>query len=436
MQTLTWNSYLIAILVFVGVSTVFACVRLHLAIRQMQMRPHKDTPWKLDEQRYMKAQRKKRRERSRKLWSTGVSGVSTIVFILAGGFSWLDGFVTSLPLGRIVEGALFFMGAVFIPRLGAFPFFIAEHIAKQNNRSEKEKKKDAERGLLATLLINAIVLAAVVGGLSLFVLGWEKVGPGIWVLWWALGSGILFLVQGGAGPLLASIAKPERITEGPLFDAIQVYAQSQDIDMERVFVAESLGKKEEGKANPTIAAFAGIGDFRRIVLLQSAIQTYTVPELVSIVAHETGHYMNRHMLRSWAVTSTILGLNMFVLSHFMHNPSLHAAVGIEHLGAGVSIALFSYLYAPVKLFLGLVRTALSRQHEKQADTFAVETYGHPADFASALQKIGEEYLVDPRPHWLHVLVMDEHPPLAKRIERVLTVGYGEGESVGAAQEAG
>ena len=82
------------------------------------------------------------------------------------------------------------------------------------------------------------------------------------------------------------------LEDGPLKEAILNYAKSIDFSLSNIFVMD--GSKRSSKSN---AFFAGFGKNKRIVLFDTLIKEQSIEELVSVLAHEMGHFKKRHILK-------------------------------------------------------------------------------------------------------------------------------------------
>jgi STE24 endopeptidase len=70
----------------------------------------------------------------------------------------------------------------------------------------------------------------------------------------------------------------------------------------------------------------------------------------------------------------------------------------------------------VSLLLMPLALAVSRQHERRADRFALDLTGKPAAFASAMKRLGTQNLAEERPSRLVQWLFHSHPPLSERID--------------------
>ncbi|TFG35546.1 MAG: M48 family peptidase, partial [Desulfobacterales bacterium] len=61
----------------------------------------------------------------------------------------------------------------------------------------------------------------------------------------------------------------------------------------------------------------------------------------------------------------------------------------------------------------------SRQHEWEADRFAVELAENPRALARALAKLGRDNLANLHPHPWYIALHYSHPPLPQRVRKLL-----------------
>ena len=77
--------------------------------------------------------------------------------------------------------------------------------------------------------------------------------------------------------------------------------------------------------------------------------------------------------------------------------------------------LASILFFP----LSPLSSWFSRRDEWQADAFAGDLHGEPADLATALVNMSRDNLTNLHPHPLYAWFYYSHPPLAERVRRLL-----------------
>ncbi len=376
-----------------------------------------------DPQHYARAQ-DYLRVRTRFVWiSSGVFLAATLAFWLSGGFGFLDDGVRSLDRGPILSG-LIYVGALWIGRsILAVPFqaytvFVIEERFGFNRTNLKTFLTDGVKALFVSVLLGAPLLAGV---LALF----EHAGPRAWLYGWALAvffmAGIQFVTPRFILPLFNKFTSLE---EGELRAAIFHYARSIRFPLENVFVMD--GFRRSTKSN---AFFTGFGKHRRIVLFDTLIRAHTIPELVAILAHETGHYRKNHVLKNLAFGAVHSGALLFVFSYALRSPVLFEAFFVQQPSVYAGLALFFLLLRPVELLLGLLLNIVSRSHEREADRFAVETTNDRNALVSALKKLSADNLSNLSPHPLYVALSYSHPPIQQRIRAIEDIPAAAGVSM-------
>ena len=172
------------------------------------------------------------------------------------------------------------------------------------------------------------------------------------------------------------------------------------------------------RSSKTNAFFTGFGRFRRIVLCDTLIEKHTTDEIVSVLAHEMGHYKKRHVLKHMGISFASAGLMFFILSFFINNSGLLSAFGIENVSVYASLVLFAFIYSPVSILISIAGNIISRRHEYAADEYAAATYGKPQAMVTALKKLSVDNLSNLTPHPLKIFLEYSHPPVLARIKHI------------------
>jgi STE24 endopeptidase len=201
------------------------------------------------------------------------------------------------------------------------------------------------------------------------------------------------------------------LEESELKSTLEEYARAQRFKIKGVFKMDA--SKRSSKSN---AFFTGFGKFRRIVLFDTLIAKHTVDELVSVLAHEMGHYKKKHIITSMIISILTTGLMFFILSLFLNNTGLFAAFKMENTSLYASLLFFGFLYAPIEMVLAIFGNMLSRRHEYAADAYAATTYRKPEAMIAALKKLSVDNLSNLTPHSLKVFLSYSHPPVLERIK--------------------
>ncbi len=335
--------------------------------------------------------------------------VVTLVFWFAGGFPAWDRLTRSFGRGEIATGLIYIGGLFYAQDLISLPFdlystFVLEQRFGFNRTSPSTFVLDKMKGWALTAVLGGALLAAV---LAFF--GWA--GGTAWL--WAWGATAFFglLLQFIAPTwILPLFNKFTPLPDGELRTAIFDLARRVEYPLTNIFVMD--GSKRSSKTN---AFFTGFGKNKRIALFDTLVQQHTVPELTGVMAHEIGHYKEKHVLLGACLSILQQGLMFFLLSLFVREPGLFQAFGLSVPSVPAGLVLFGMLYAPLSFFLGIGLHALSRRHEFQADRYALRVMKDPGPMVAALKKLSAANLSQLTPHPFYVALHYTHPPLPARI---------------------
>lgn len=171
--------------------------------------------------------------------------------------------------------------------------------------------------------------------------------------------------------------------------------------------------KTTKKAN---AGFTGIFKSKRIILSDTLIENFTDDEILTVFAHELGHYQKKHIIKNILIGLLTTLITFYFVSHFYNfflvkmnfqSPYQISALPLLFL----ILSLFSLLLMPINNFI-------SRKFEYEADEFAVRSTVDKLSFISSLEKLGKINLADKNPHPIIEFLFYSHPSIKKRIERI------------------
>jgi len=346
------------------------------------------------------------------IFSESVMLAATLVFWFSGGFNILDQLVRSWSLNFLFSGLSYF-GLLFALRgFLSLPFslyhtFVIEARFGFNKTTMGLFFTDLIRGVFLSIFLGGPVL----GGVIAF---FEYSGPFTWLFAW--GSCSLFLVlMHVIAPrwILPLFNRFKPLEAGELRDKIMALAQTVNFPLQNVFVMD--GSKRSTKSN---AFFVGFGKNKRIVLYDTLIEGQSVPELLSVLAHEMGHDKQGHTLQGLGLGILQVGLMFFMLSVLIRDRGLYEAFFLLEPSVHTGLVFFSMLYSPLEWLFSLLMKWLSRGNEYTADRFSVEALGQPEALINALKKLAKGNLSNLSPHPLYTLLNDTHPPLLDRIAAI------------------
>ncbi|HOP47651.1 MAG TPA: M48 family metallopeptidase [Desulfobacteraceae bacterium] len=416
------NTYLIIILaILIGTYLLDTLIDI-LDVRHFKTELPDEFIGHYDEERYRTSQEYLKENTRFGIINDTVNTLIIILFILFGGFNIIDQFARGFNLGSIPTGLIFTATLMLLFQIIHIPFSIYQtFIIEEKYGFNKTTPKTFILDILKSWLLIAIIGGIILSGILWF---FEKTGEWAWIYCWIAVTIFQLLLLFIAPVLIMPLFnKFLPLEDGPLKKAIEDYAGSQDFTMKGVFTMD--GSKRSTKSN---AFFTSFGKFRRIVLFDTLIEKHTVDELVSILAHEMGHYKKRHVLKTVIISIITTGLMFFILSLFINNSELFAAFKMQNTSIYASLFFFGLLYSPIEMILSVFGNMLSRRHEYDADAFSAATYMKPESMISGLKKLSIENLINLTPHPLKVFLTYSHPPVLERIRAIRNIHIKNGSA--------
>jgi STE24 endopeptidase len=397
------NGYAVFILAALALTTAVEWTAQALNLKALSPELPPEFAGVFDAEKYRKSQEYVR-ARARLEAAASVAGLAALL-----AFWFLGGLVRGWELGAVASG-LAFVGLLFLLQyLLSLPFdawstFVVEERFGFNRTTVRTFVADRLKGLALGALIGGALLAAV-----LWFFGWA--GARGWLYAWAAAAAFRVVLE-LAGPTLIMplFNKFTPLPDGELRTAIFDYARSVGFPLDNIFVMD--GSKRSSKTN---AFFTGFGKHKRIALFDTLVHRHTVPELVSVMAHEIGHYKKRHVWSGLALSLANYGLIFWLLSLFLRDERLFAAFGAVEPSVYAGLVFFSVLYSPLSCVLSIGLQAISRRHEYEADRYAYDTTRDPAPMVSALKTLSASNLSNLTPHPFYVFLHYTHPPVLQRI---------------------
>jgi len=304
---------------------------------------------------------------------------------------------TTVILLRLVKAPLIFFTSFTIP-----------HRFEISNQSLGGWISD----YLLSSLINGIILISFIMVLYKLMTVFKK-------RWWIVSA---FFVSGGTiflfwvSPLIiAPLFNDFTPLNNPQLESkIRSLAKKAAVPVDQVLVINA--SKRTKALN---AYYSGIGNTRRIVIYDNLLKQLNDEEILSIIAHELGHWQKNHILKGLLFGCGGIFIGLYLIYYL--------------LGQACSKKMFG-LYTPsdpgtiplLLLILLIIQTAaippeciLSRVFEREADYAALELTNDADSFISIERKLAISNLADITPPDWFVFLMHTHPPVLERIQMAL-----------------
>ena len=365
-----------------------------------------------DDKKYSKSQEYLKDKTKLGLYSSTFSLILTLIVIHFGLFGFLDEFVRSNSTHYIISGLLFFGILFLINDILNIPFslystFVVEEKYGFNKTSIHTFLADKCKGYGLTIVFGSAIIVPVFYFFNTF----QDNG---WWIAWALITAFMIAVQ----PLFVHVIAPmfnkfTPLEEGDLKTAIEEFANKVGFPIGRIDVMD--GSKRSAHSN---AYFSGFGKSRRIALFDTLLDKHSTEEIVSVVAHEIGHYKKKHIITGTVLGVIETGIMLFIFNLFMNDSDLFAVFSVDTVSIYCGLVFFSMLYSPINMVTSIFTTAMSRKNEFEADAYALETTQKPEPLISMLKGLSASNLSHLTPHPLMVFLSYSHPPVVDRIAAV------------------
>ena len=231
-----------------------------------------------------------------------------------------------------------------------------------------------------------------------------------WLIAWAVFLGLIVL--------LAQLAP---VVLFPIFYKFEPL-ENEELKRRLTVLSERAGTRVRGvyrwhlseKSKKANAALTGLGTTRRIILADTLLDNYSDDEIEAVLAHELGHHVHKHILKSILVQAGIT-----FGGFWLANEVLRYAVERRHLFETMSdFANFPLLILVSTVLSFLLMPALnaySRFNERQADRYCFESVASVEPFISSMSTLAEQNLAEKEPaRWVEWL-FHSHPAIAKRV---------------------
>ena len=237
----------------------------------------------------------------------------------------------------------------------------------------------------------------------------ERAIPGIWWLVSWAGFMIIMLAMFVIYPTFIAplFNKFTPMSDTQLKAKIEALLQKCGFESKGLFVMDASKRSTHGNAY-----FSGLGKAKRIVFFDTLLQKHDEPEILSILAHELGHFKFGH-IREKLVESAALTFIIFAVLAWAFAGGLAQAFGLPD-DPGLVLVIVMFAIGPFAQLLSPLTNFLSRRAEFQADGFAKGMFG-PGPMISALTKLSRDNLATLTPDRLYALFYYSHPPVPERI---------------------
>jgi STE24 endopeptidase len=253
-----------------------------------------------------------------------------------------------------------------------------------------------------------LVLAAIVAELLFFTM--RQFPEHWWLIAWALFLA-LFVVSAQVAPLVLF----------PIFYKFEPL-ENEDLKQRLVRLSESAGTRVRGiykwhlseKSRKANAALTGLGATRRIILADTLLDNYSPDEIEAVLAHELGHHVHRHILKSMFVQAGITLLGFWAANYVLHL-AIEDWNMFETVSDFANLPLLILVSTILSFLLMPAMNAYSRFNERQADRYAFQSIRSVEPFITSMNKLAAQNLAERAPSKWVEWFFHSHPAISRRI---------------------
>ena len=201
-----------------------------------------------------------------------------------------------------------------------------------------------------------------------------------------------------------------KLTDPTVRDPILSLARANGIPATEVYEVDASRQSTRISAN--VSGFLGT---ERITLNDNLLKRSTLPEIMSVMGHEMGHYVLNHVYKGLLFTLIVTGGLLRRTTPAMDWSLARWGARWEIRGvsdtavlplAVLIISVFSFLYTPIG-------NTVTRTMEYEADMYGLNAVRQPDAFATIALKLGEYRKLNPGP--IEEMLLFDHPSGRTRI---------------------
>ncbi len=300
-------------------------------------------------------------------------------------------------------GMISLMGKLLGLGLDIYSFRL-EHQYHLSNQKVRSWMWDELKGWLVGLVIAAILVELIYLTIRHSPQHW-------WLIAWAV-----FLV------LFVLFAQIAPVVLFPLFYKFKPL-ENEDLKARLLRLSERAGTRVRGvyewklseKSKKANAALTGLGSTRRIILADTLLENYTPDEIEAILAHELGHHVHKHIVKSILVQAGITFAGFWIAAEVLHYAVDHMAMFDGRLDDFANVPLLALVATVLSFLLMPAMNAYSRYNERQADRYAWNSIPGIGPFVTSMNKLADQNLAERAPSHFVEWFFHSHPAISKRI---------------------
>ena len=344
------------------------------------------------------------------IFASGLSLIITYLIIFATGMDLIRSLSESIPISFInndLKIILVFYLALTLINLPVsyYKTFIVEQKFGFNKSTKNLFFKDF---FISTILSLIIVMVLFKAFQIIYYASEDYWWLYIWVLFIFVNILTAYIFPTLIAPLFNKFKKLEG---GDLSKSITDLVNDTGFPLDDLYVMD--GSKRSSHSN---AYFTGMFGKKRIVFFDTLLDILNTGEIKSVLAHEIGHYKEKHILQSTILLSFLSLALLYLFSMFINTILAQEALFTPVTTSYIAI-IFMLLSPMILFFIMPLLSLFSRKNEYEADNFA-KRYANSEDLISSLLKLYRGNLSLVKSSSIYSAFYYSHPSVFDRISNL------------------
>ena len=340
------------------------------------------------------------------------NNIVVVIFIFGGLLDIYNSWFSSLGWPFVISGLLFFLILSYAGMFLSIPFSLYSTFKIEN----KYGFNTMTPKLWLTDFLKSILLSTVITGIL--------VSVGLWLIqssqnyWWIWVWGFFLIVSLFMMYISPYVIEPlfnkfTPIEEKGLEDKIKDLMQKVNIRVGRVFKMDASKRSRH-----TNAYFSGIGRVKRIILYDTLLEKMNHDEILSVLAHEAGHWKKKHVLKMIIAAEVLSFIGIYISFVILQTDFLTDLFQIKNGTFFAKIIVLGFIGGIISFALTPAGNFISRKFEREADRFAYQMTENKEAIISTFIKLSKDNLSNLHPHPLYAAFYYSHPPIVERIKEI------------------
>src|SRR3954447_851344 len=347
------------------------------------------------------------------LWNFLVGAVICI-FLLASGLSAkIRDRAEGMTRFKTLQVLVYSLAFTLITLLLSFPLelyqnYFREHAYGLANQTFGPWMGDEGKGFLVALMTNAILLICRYWAF--------RRAPR---LWWSSAT-VIALVLFVFAIMLAPVFifplfnKFQPLTDASIRDPILALARANEIPVDQVY--EFDASRQTNRISANVSGFLGT---TRISLNDNLLQQCALPELRQVMSHEMGHFVLNHSMKLVSQFAIIAFLG-FLFARWLFDWAVRKwgeRWGVRGIADPAGFPLLALIFSLFTFLLTPVLNTVSRETEREADAFSINTAREADGMAQVALKLGTYRKLNPGR--IEEIIFYDHPSGRARIRMAM-----------------